>query len=157
MHEAANHRRGELRSPHAAKVTECRDIDCPEFRDRCINTDGERIQHPRDVVGNKFPALQSNRGELLRRQRAAARIREETVDNPGHVSYMKRRGCHTGRAGVPLGRRQVLDKFADAFADLKQNVRDRLQDVGDALDGTALPPFGVCQKVPPGAAKATSS
>ena len=36
------------------------------------------------------------------------------------------------RAGVPLLRRQRLDDLADTLAHLKKNVRDGLEDGGDA-------------------------
>ena len=103
----------------------------------------KRIQRLGDVRSGKLVAFRPKRGELLLLHRFAARVREQAIDDPGHVPDVKRRRRHAGGAGVPFGFRQVLDQFTDTFANLQKNVRDGLQDGGNAIDGTALPPLGI--------------
>jgi hypothetical protein len=56
---------------------------------------------------------------------------------------MKGRGSYACRARVPLLFGQRLDDLADTLANLKKDVRDWLKDGGNAVDGSALPPFRV--------------
>jgi len=143
MHEATDDGRGELGPSDAAKVAKRGHVDRAELRHRGVHSLGEREENGRDVRCEEFPTFQGNRRELLRRESMAAGVREQAIDDSGDVSHVKRRGSDASGAGIPLLLRQRLDDVADTFAHLQKNVRDRLKDVGNAVDGTALPPFRV--------------
>jgi hypothetical protein len=125
---------------HAAKVTKCCHVDRAKLRNGCVNSRGQRTQNTRDVLFENVVTFRLNRRELFRRESAAAGVREEAIDDSGNVSHMKSRGGYPRRTGIPLLLRQRLNDLADALADLKQDVRDRLKDGRNAIDGTALPP-----------------
>ena len=143
VHEAADNGRGELAPADAAKVAEGRDIDGAKLRDGCVDASGQRSQNRGDVRGGKLLPFRLDRGELFGRQRLPASIGEEAIDDAGDVPHMKGGGGDPRRSGVPLRLRQRTDDLADTLANLKKDVRDGLKDGRDAVDGTALPPFGV--------------
>ena len=107
--------------------------------DPCV----QRIEYGRDVGDGEWLAFRAKRRELIGAQRAAAGVREEAIDDSRDVPHVKRRRCHAGGPGVPLRLRQMFDEFADAFANVEEDVRHRLQDGGDAVHGTSLPPLGI--------------
>jgi hypothetical protein len=45
MHQAADDGRRKPRSAHSAKVSERRDVDCSELRDRGVDPRAQRIEH----------------------------------------------------------------------------------------------------------------
>src|SRR5437773_1947594 len=45
MHEATDDGRRQLGPSHAAKVAQCRYIDCAKLRNGCVNSCGERAQN----------------------------------------------------------------------------------------------------------------
>jgi hypothetical protein len=143
MHQAADDGRGELRPSHSTKVAERRDVDRAELGQGGVNPSIQRVEDRRDVPDREVRAFEPKRRELISGQHFAARVGEEPINDSGDVSHVKRGGCHVCGTSVPLGLRQILDELADTFANLKQNVRDRLQDDGDAIDRTALPPLGI--------------
>src|SRR5262245_53533348 len=142
MHEATDDGRGMLWPPYTSKLAQRRDVDRAQLRQRCVESTRGRAQDSWDVCRDPLLALRTNRRELLRRQRLAAGVREEAIDDAGNVSHVKSRRRDACRPGVPLLLGQRRDDLADALANLKKNVRDWLEDGGDAVDGTALPPLG---------------
>lgn len=143
MHEATDDGRRELGPSHAAKVAKRCHIDRAKLGNGCVNSCGEREQNRRDVRCEKFLAFRLNRRELFCREPVAAGVGEEAIDDSGNMPDMKGGGGYPRRAGVPFVLRQRLDNLADTLANLKKNVRDWLEDGGNALDGTTLPPFSV--------------
>jgi hypothetical protein len=141
--QAADDCRRKLRAPNPAKVAEGVDVDSSELVNGRVDPGVQCSSQCVHVTVVQFLAFRTKRDELLVGQRLAARVREEAVNDGGDVSDVKC-GCrHTGRAGVPLGFRQVGGQLVDAFANLKENVRDGLKDGGDAIDRAALPPLSI--------------
>jgi hypothetical protein len=71
-------------------------------------------------------------------------VRAGDVRNARHSVWSQNLvGFDRIRLTIRVVLRQRLDDLADTLANLKKNVRDWLQDSGDAVDGTALPPFSV--------------
>ncbi len=143
MHEATDDRRRELGTSHASKVAQLCHIDRAKLRNGCVNSRRQGGQHWRDVACEQFLTFRLNRRELFRRECVAAGVGEEAIDDAGNVTHMKgRRGCPC-RTGVPFLLRQRLGNLGDTLANLKKDVRDWLQEVGNAVDRPALPPFSL--------------
>ncbi len=143
MHQATDDRGRQLGPSHATEVAKCCHVDRAKLRDGDVNPCGESVQSHRDFRSGKFQTFRLNRRELFRRQRVPSGVGEEAIDDSGNVSHMKGGGGYTGRASVPFLLRQRLDDLPDTLANLKKNVRDWLKDIGDAVDGTALPPLSI--------------
>ena len=144
MDETSDDRRRQLRATDTAEVAKCCDIEGRQLRNRRINPFGQSVEHSRHVRGSKRAAFRRYRRELLSRQRLAAGVGEQPVDHSGHMSHVECRRRHTGRAAVPLLFGQPRNQLTDALAYLEKDVGDWLKDSGNTLDGTTLPPLGVC-------------
>jgi hypothetical protein len=133
---------GSLARPTARKVAQCRHVDGAKLRQGGVDSCGEGVQRLRDIRREKLPLFRLNRRELLRREGAASGVGEEAVDDPGHVPHVECRRRDPGGAGVPFLLSQRFYDLAHALAHLQQNMRDRLEDGGNAVDRAALPPLG---------------
>lgn len=141
VHQASDYRRGQLGATDAAKLTECRNIDRPQLCKRRVNSHGQRLKRVRHICGGKEAAFRWDRVELFSGQCLAPGVSNQSVDNAGDVPNMKCGGRDTGGAVIPLLLRQITNHLSDALADLQEDVRNRLENGWNAINGTALPPF----------------
>src|SRR3569833_1406276 len=147
MHETSDHRGRKLRSSDGAELAERRDFDRLQLVDRGIDARMQRRQHVANVSLRDLAAFRAQPRELRVVQRLATGIGEESVDDARHVSHMKRRRRNAGGSCVPLSHRQAGDELIDTLADLKQDVRNRLQQSRNLRDRTALPPLGISHSI----------
>ncbi len=95
----------------------------------------------RHIAGCQVSTFTSNPRELLRRQPFGARIREQPVDHSGDVPHVKRSRSDSAGARVPFFLSQVLDQLVGTFSNLKENVRNGLEESWNAPDRPSLPPL----------------
>src|SRR5262245_28006563 len=143
MYEAADHGRRKLRPADGPEITEGRRINPSQLRDGRIDARIERGQNHWNTLLVELRAFQSQRLELRLGECLAARVGKQPVDDSRDVPHVKRGRRDTSGSRVPFITCQVLDQLPNALPHLQKDVRDRLQYVRDAFDGSALPPLGV--------------
>jgi hypothetical protein len=144
MYEAADDGRWQPRTTDGPEIAECRGVGCAKLLDRSVDARGNGVEYVVNVVAVNWLALSFHRGELRVGQRLPSRVREESIDDTGDVSHVKRGRRDIDWTRIPLIVGEPVDHLADALVDLAQDVRDWLKGRRDSVDRSALPDFGLC-------------